>query len=54
LEGHRWFDLKRNGLTISKAGSFEPVPYSDYRILAPIPQDEITLNDLLENNPGYN
>ncbi|WPR74240.1 RagB/SusD family nutrient uptake outer membrane protein [Algoriphagus sp. NG3] len=54
LEGHRWFDLKRNGLTISKAGSAEPVPYSDYRILAPIPQDEIILNDLLENNPGYN
>ena len=54
LEGHRWFDLKRNGLTISKAGSFEPVPYSDYRILAPIPQDEIILNELLENNPGYN
>lgn len=54
LEGHRWFDLKRNGLTISKAGSFEPVPYSDYRILAPIPQDEIILNEQLENNPGYN
>ncbi|MBN7811425.1 RagB/SusD family nutrient uptake outer membrane protein [Algoriphagus sp. H41] len=54
LEGHRWFDLKRNGLTISKAGSFEPVPYADYRILAPLPQDEITLNELLENNPGYN
>lgn len=54
LEGHRWFDLKRNGMTISKAGSFEPVPYTDYRILAPIPQDEIILNDLLENNPGYN
>ncbi|GAA0879684.1 RagB/SusD family nutrient uptake outer membrane protein [Algoriphagus jejuensis] len=54
LEGHRWFDLKRNGMTISKAGSFAPVPYTDYRILAPIPQDEITLNDLLENNPGYN
>ena len=54
LEGHRWFDLKRNGLTISKAGSFEPVPYTDYRILAPIPLDEIILNDLLENNPGYN
>ncbi|GAB3233501.1 RagB/SusD family nutrient uptake outer membrane protein [Algoriphagus aestuariicola] len=54
LEGHRWFDLKRNGLTISKAGSFEPVPFDDYRLLAPIPQDEITLNELLENNPGYN
>ncbi|UCS93422.1 RagB/SusD family nutrient uptake outer membrane protein [Echinicola marina] len=53
-EGHRWFDLKRNGMTISKSGNFEPVPYSDYRILSPIPQDEIILNDLLENNPDYN
>ncbi|WP_035464112.1 RagB/SusD family nutrient uptake outer membrane protein [Algoriphagus vanfongensis] len=54
LEGHRWFDLKRNGMNISKAGSFEAVPYSDYRILAPVPQAEIILNEMLENNPGYN
>lgn len=54
LEGHRWFDLKRNGLTISKHGSFQPVPYADYRILAPIPQGELTLNSALQNNPGYN
>lgn len=54
LEGHRWFDLKRNGLTISKHGSFQPVPYADYRILAPIPQGELTLNTALQNNPGYN
>jgi starch-binding outer membrane protein, SusD/RagB family len=54
LEGHRWFDLKRNGLPISKAGNFEAVPYSDYRILAPLPNDQIQLNNLLEQNPGYN
>lgn len=54
LEGHRWFDLKRNGMDITKAGSFETVPYSDYRILAPIPQAQIILNEGLENNPGYN
>ncbi|WP_268034505.1 RagB/SusD family nutrient uptake outer membrane protein [Algoriphagus sp. PAP.12] len=54
LEGHRWFDLKRNGMDITKAGSFETVPYSDYRILAPIPNDQIILNEGLENNPGYN
>lgn len=54
VEGHRWFDLKRNGLTISKAGSFEDVPYSDYRLLAPLPQDELILNETLEDNPGYN
>lgn len=54
LEGHRWFDLKRNGLPISKHGSFQPVPYADYRILAPIPQAQLTLNTALQNNPGYN
>jgi hypothetical protein len=54
LEGHRWFDLKRNGLTISKAGTIEAVPYSDYRLLAPLPQDQLILNELLVDNPGYN
>lgn len=54
LEGHRWFDLKRNGMDITKAGRFEPVPYSDYRLLAPLPTDQLQLNELLEQNPGYN
>lgn len=54
LEGHRWFDLKRNGMNISKSARFEPVPYSDYRLLAPLPNDELILNSLLEQNPGYN
>lgn len=53
LEGHRWFDLKRNGLPITKHGTFQPVPYSDYRLLAPLPQDQLTLNTALQNNPGY-
>ncbi len=54
LEGHRWFDLKRNGLTISKHSNNQPVPYSDYRLLAPLPQDQLILNELLVDNPGYN
>ncbi|WP_111671940.1 RagB/SusD family nutrient uptake outer membrane protein [Algoriphagus litoralis] len=54
LEGHRWFDLKRNGMDITKAGRFENVPYSDYRLLAPLPTDQLQLNELLEQNPGYN
>lgn len=54
LEGHRWFDLKRNGLAITKHGAFQPVPYADYRLLPPIPQDQLTLNTTLQNNPGYN
>ena len=53
LEGHRWFDLKRNGKNISKPEGFQDVPYTDYRILSNIPLDEITLNEKLEQNPGY-
>ncbi|MEN2282247.1 RagB/SusD family nutrient uptake outer membrane protein [Algoriphagus sp. SE2] len=54
VEGHRWFDLKRNGMDITKHGSFETVPYSDYRLLAPLPADQLQLNELLQDNPGYN
>ncbi|TDK41662.1 RagB/SusD family nutrient uptake outer membrane protein [Algoriphagus formosus] len=54
LEGHRWFDLKRNGLPITKAGRFEDIPYEDYRLLPPLPTGELLLNDQLEQNPGYN
>lgn len=53
LEGHRWFDLKRNGLTITKHGTNTAVPYSDYRLLAPLPQDQLILNKQLVDNPGY-
>tara|TARA_R110000868_G_scaffold336495_1_gene597334 strand:- start:21536 stop:22978 length:1443 start_codon:yes stop_codon:yes gene_type:complete len=53
LEGHRWFDLKRNGKDIPKHNGFLDVPYTDYRILSNIPLDEITLNEKLEQNPGY-
>lgn len=53
LEGHRWFDLKRNGMTITKGAGFTAVPYTDYRILAPIPQAELLLNNKLVNNPEY-
>jgi hypothetical protein len=53
LEGHRWFDLKRNGMTITKGAGFTAVPYTDYRILAPIPQAELQLNSKLVNNPNY-
>ena len=53
LEGHRWFDLKRNGMTITKGAGFTAVPYTDYRILAPLPQAELLLNNKLVNNPEY-
>ena len=55
LEGHRWFDLKRLGMDIPKtATSNAPtLSYTDFRILADIPQSELSLNQLLEQNPGY-
>lgn len=53
FEGHRWFDLKRKGRDITKAGLSATVPYTDVRILAPIPIAEIQLNPTLKQNPGY-
>jgi len=54
LEGHRFFDLKRNGRNITKHGSFLEVPYTDFRVLSDIPVEQIELNPNLEQNPGYN
>ncbi len=52
LEGHRWFDLKRNGMDISKDNG-NGIPFSDFRILAGIPLTETLLNENLAQNPGY-
>jgi hypothetical protein len=55
FEGHRFFDLKRLGMDIIKPASLAVtnVPYTDYRILANIPNAEITFNEQLEQNPNY-
>jgi hypothetical protein len=53
MEGHRFFDLKRNGLDIRKHRNLPAVPYADYRILNNLPLGELQLNDKLEQNPGY-
>lgn len=53
LEGHRFFDLKRNARDITKHGSFMEVPYTDYRVLSDIPLSQVELNHQLEQNPGY-
>lgn len=55
FEGNRWFDLKRLGLTITKAAgnNASPVPYSDFRILSRIPIDQVAQNAKLKQNPGY-
>jgi hypothetical protein len=54
-EGQRWFDLVRTGNLASyvkraKGDKADPQPYHD---IYPIPQREMDLNELLEQNPGY-
>ena len=55
LEGHRWFDLKRLGRDIPKPASagVPTLPYTDFKILPRIPERELNLSTLLEQNPGY-
>ncbi|MEI7586751.1 RagB/SusD family nutrient uptake outer membrane protein [Runella sp.] len=53
LEGHRFFDLKRRGQTITKASLSAVVPYDDFRILAPLPVAQVQLNKNLKQNRGY-
>ncbi len=65
FEGHRWFDLKREGKSIeilskqtyTKVGVEVPLPYaasiSKNDLLWPIPQSIIDNNVNLSQNPGY-
>lgn len=47
FEGNQWFDLTRTGRAESVLG----IPVE--KIVYPIPQREIDVNNLLEQNPGY-
>ncbi len=57
-EGHRFFDLMRNSLSVIRTGSdhfttsFELGP-DHHRALLPIPQFEINANKNIVQNPGY-
>lgn len=58
FEGHRFFDMKRWGMDIVKSGatagiSAVTVPFTDYRILAPLPQGDIDGNANMVQNVGY-
>lgn len=66
FEGHRFYDIKRNGWDISRDpvngdvadGSGTPPPFAtmaagDHRFQLPIPQDAINSNTNLAQNPGY-
>lgn len=55
FEGHRWFDLKRLGNGIFKAGqtSRPSISPDDFKILAPVPAAEANNVPGLPQNPGY-
>lgn len=60
FEGHRWYDLKRTGRALEvmsnvKGPNGDPLnyPVSEQRLLWPIPQGEMDLNENLIQNPGY-
>lgn len=50
--GHRWFDLKRTG-QINTVLSAEKTGWSANAALYPLPSNDINLNPLLIQNPGY-
>jgi hypothetical protein len=58
-EGHRFFDLKRRGLPVTRLAVDAPttaamvLPANDYRFVFPIPLAEMTSNPAMEQNPGY-
>ena len=50
FEGHRFWDLKRLGKDIVKTTN---LPFTDYRVLAPLPSREVQANANLVQNFGY-
>lgn len=60
FEGHRFFDLKRRGLPVTRLAADAPsaqgttLPAGNFRFVLPIPLPEITTNPLMQQNPGYN
>lgn len=53
-EGHRFFDLKRLGRDIRKVQGRDDIPFNDFQVLDDLPPGELTVNDSLRQNPGYN
>lgn len=59
-EGHRFWDLKRRNLPVTRLAADAPTPSSQtlaagsFRFLLPIPNPEINANPLMKQNPGYN
>ncbi|MGE7775536.1 RagB/SusD family nutrient uptake outer membrane protein [Chitinophaga sp. NPDC101104] len=52
--GHRWFDLKRAGKAAEMAALYpDKQPWSDSKLLLPIPAAELEIAPSLYQNPGY-
>jgi hypothetical protein len=58
FEGHRFWDLKRNGLPVQRNASdaspdWQTLAADSYRFVYPIPQSETNSNPNMKQNPGY-
>ncbi|MBX2897825.1 MAG: RagB/SusD family nutrient uptake outer membrane protein [Cyclobacteriaceae bacterium] len=59
FEGHRFWDLKRRGLAVSRLAADAPsaasstLPANDFRFALPIPLTEMQANSLMTQNQGY-
>lgn len=59
FEGHRFWDLKRRNLPVSRTGGDAPtaaaatLSANNFRFILPIPDAEIKANPLITQNPGY-
>lgn len=53
FEGKRWWDLVRFGKAFEKVPSLQGRAGQDHLLLFPIPQETMTLNSKIQQNPGY-
>ena len=57
FEGHRFFDMLRNGENLSRPSSsnakIKSLTYPDYRFLLPIDRMECQYNEYIQQNEGY-
>ncbi len=59
FEGHRFWDLKRRNLPVTRlvqdapTAASQTLPAGNFRFLLPIPDPEIKANPLIQQNPGY-
>jgi hypothetical protein len=53
-EGHRFFDLKRLGRDIQKPLGNDALLFNSPKILDDIPTNQLSINEQLVQNPGYN